>query len=286
MPPIPFAVTNTDLQLALATLHVRTRAAGGVATPELVNITVCKVLKSSSDGAVASAGVRINAPATLLIKARFLNITDRLKLLVGRSRMQRQWRGASELRHLNLSVGRPLIHGVSTLAGKGVEVLVTEFVPGTTLLHHLRDKSLSGSESRHISREVARAIVAMVRRGRFNRDFKPSNLIVSEPEEGGMRHIAQIDTVAIRRCNPARFDIAPVHMLTCLMLEPIGCGCPPTTRQRLRLLRDVVTAWNDENDATELEPDIRRSGIITLGKLVAAEINAHGDPRPRDNPLG
>ena len=266
-------------------MQVRTSAAGGVATPELVNITVCKVLKSSSESAVASAGVRKNAPATLLIKARFLTLADRLKLFVGLSRMQRQWRGAGELRHLDLAVNRPLVHGVSTLAGKGVEVLVTEFLPGTTLLHHLRDKSLSASDARHISRELARIIVAMVRRGRFNRDFKPSNLIVSEPDDRGARHIAQIDTVAIHRCNPARFDIAPVRMLTCLMLEPIGCGCPPTTRQRLRLLRDVVTAWNDEHDATELDPEIRRGGIMTLGKLVAAEINAHGDPRPRNNPL-
>lgn len=218
----------------------------------------------------------------VVVKTRLLNrFRDRLDTLLRRTQLERQIRGARTLQRIGVATAEPLllVRGVDRAALTARESLVTRALPGRTLLHLMDDSAgrQVHAPSFDVQRAVAHTLGCQLQRfaaaGLFNRDHKPSNLIVmfddSPPE------IAVIDTVAIRR---DRVRDGGLRMLTSLMLEPIGCGCPPPRTMRMRTL---IAATTDDSHPRGA-PLIARKAAW---RAVAQAIHEHGDPRPRVNPL-
>ncbi len=247
-------------------------------------------LRASRDSEAIKGGTVLvwdDGGTKLVRKVRCVRgVFDRFKCAIGRGRLARQWDGAVWLREHGFATGVPRALGMGTTEAGRVEVMVLEYVEGETLIDLLADAAgRSGAVEKvaEIAAALAGTIAAMVRAGRFNRDFKPSNLVVTDVD--GQVGVAQIDTAAIRGCEARRLDSAPVHMLTCLMLEPTGCGCPPTARQQVRVVRDLIRAWNaDSDDDEELSREVEKSGIRLLMEAVAKRVRRHGESRPKDDP--
>ena len=223
-------------------------------------------------GAVTIAG----APTDVVVKSRRLTRPkDLLSLAAGRTQALRHWRAAEWLASVGVPTAAPLLLFRQRSGVTLTETLVLAAVPGRTLLHELHDLrrgfSALGVRQRHaLAAEIGRQITSITRHHRFNRDHKPSNLIVAPPSPGLPPRVAVIDCVGIRR-DSARVGAA--RMLTSLMLEPLGVGCPPPLPLRMRCL------------AALLGPDTPRSARKTAWRAIARLISDHGDPTPSINPL-
>lgn len=231
-----------------------------------------------------SSVVRIDGTpeGAVVVKTRLTGrLKDRLNAALRRSQAQREVRGAAALHRLGVPTAQPLllVRG-SARDGLGArESLVSRALPGRTLLALMDDAARRRPVAPSFAQRaaVARAVGAQLRAfsaaRRFNRDHKPSNLIVmfddSPPE------IAVIDAVAIRR---DRLRIGGLRMLTSLMLEPLGCGCPPSRTMRMRAL---IEATKDERRPAGAPLAARKAAW----RAVAQAIEEHGDPQPRVNPL-
>lgn len=196
-------------------------------------------------------------------------LKDWLNALLGRTAGQRHWRGAERLKMLGVESAACLAL-VRRLEGFGVrETLVLEALRGKTLLEHLDElkrgvSGLSFAERCALAEAVGAQVKGMTTRGWFNRDHKPSNLIVVSPER-----VAVIDTVAIKR---DRERTGGARMLTSLMLEPMGVGCAASRTMRMRAL--IAASGGASLSARKM-----------AWRGIAERIAAHGDPRPRINPL-
>jgi hypothetical protein len=213
-------------------------------------------------------------------------IAGRAKAAAGVSRLRRQWRGALWLRGRGFGTAAPL----ALLRGRGasgvVECLVMEAVEGPTVLEVLarlggrragsgRDDGASPPwvRGQHaLARALGEQVARLCRSGRYNRDHKASNLIVTRLDRR-CAEIAIIDSVAIRRRTALSGDVA-ARMLASLVIEPTGVGCPPRRALLMRGARACADALADGRSARELW---RRAEAI---------VRRHGDPRPRVDPLG
>lgn len=212
----------------------------------------------------------------IVVKTLTLRRTkDKLNALLGRTQSQRQIRGARLLRDIGVETAEPLL----LIRGGGRETLALRAAPGRSLLRLMDDlrHRRPGAPGFGAQCGVARAIGGQIQRfsdaKRFNRDHKPSNLIVDLSGEAPA--VAVIDAVDIR---PDRLSVGGLRMLVTLMLEPLGCGCPPSRTMRMRTL---IAATTDERHP-DGAPLIARKAAW---RAVAKAIDEHGDPTPRVNPL-
>ncbi|MGQ0627540.1 MAG: hypothetical protein ACT4PL_05490 [Phycisphaerales bacterium] len=254
-----------------------------------------RVLKSTATRWVGVADAEPGGVGRVVLKAAATGgVLGMVRRALGHSPLDRERRGAGVLGRAGLGTAAVLGHGTCTLQGRGAEFLLMEFVAGATLLEMLTGAGGRASP-RGVCAVVAETIVRMVRAGWFNRDFKPSNLIIIDDEGeggvgggrsgGGALRVVQIDCAGIRRCDPRRLDHAPVRMLTALMLEPTGCGVALPMRARVRMVREVIRAWNEDGTGEAMPGESRAAGIRMLMRLVEERITRHGDATPRDNPL-
>lgn len=196
-------------------------------------------------------------------------LRDWLNAIFGRTAGQRHWRGAERLRALGVESAACLAL-VRWREGFGVrETLVLEALRGKTLLEHLDEvqRGVSGltfAERRELARTVGAQVKGMTTRGWFNRDHKPSNVIVVSPAR-----VCVIDTVAIKR---DRERTGGARMLTSLMLEPMGVRCVASRTMRMRVLLEASGGAS-----------LKARKAAWRG--IAERIEDHGDPRPRVNPL-
>ena len=249
-----------------------------IAAPEA--LAAAQVLKDDRRATVLRMD---HTPAgAVVVKTRLLNrLRDRLDTLFMRTQLERQIRGARTLQRIGVATAEPLllVRGVHRATRSPRESLVTRALPGRTLLHLMDDiaRRRAHAPSLDAQRAVAHTLGRQLQRfaaaGLFNRDHKPSNLIVmfddSPPE------IAVIDTVAIRRDHVRDGGL---RMLTSLMLEPLGCRCPPPRTMRMRTLIAATTDQAHPQGA----PLVARKAAW---RAVAQAIHEHGDPTPRVNPL-
>jgi len=187
----------------------------------------------------------------------------------------RHWQQARWLRAHGFSTAETWAIVRGFRAGESVECLVMQHLPGESVLEHMAMRDLPAKSQHHVAEAVARLACRFVREGRYNRDAKPSNLIVTSLHETGA-HLAVIDCADLRRC-PRDDEAAVVRMLTAAALEPMGCGC--LSRRAVRM-RAVFSA------AEALDPQNPRQRAKHLWRLVERAVAAHGDPTPEHNPLG
>ncbi|MEM1330263.1 MAG: hypothetical protein AAGG07_06865 [Planctomycetota bacterium] len=225
-------------------------------------------VKAGSSSAVYR--VTLEDRAFCMKVARLSGPKRALQSLTRSTRGHRAWDGTDRLARAGCDTATPRALVTGTSVGTATEALFTDWLDGQTVLDALRG-DLPNQELPTLARHTGAAISRMVTRGLYNRDHKPSNLIVL----GTDRPPAVIDTVAIRRfrlLDRAALTQHAAHMLACLAIEPTGVGAPEAD---IRLLRVASAACAEELQVASARQLFRAS--------VKRVIN-HGDPRPKDPP--
>jgi hypothetical protein len=221
----------------------------------------------------------------VVVKCRYLNTRSRwLKSALGYGHGDKHWRGAALLASKKIPTARPVILLWARLDRQPVELLVLEHLPGPTLLQVLDAIARGQGPSVRIQHAIAVAagstIPAVLGAGLWNRDHKPSNLIVLNTDSPQPR-IAIIDCVGIRRYGRLGIDeLEGEDMAASLFIEPTGCGCPPRRALWLRALLAMFDSQALNAPRADRHADLRGT-IAGLSDLIAT----HGDPRPRTDPL-
>lgn len=234
---------------------------------DLESMTVLKV----ADDVTVYATTVDDHPVVLKVSV-LKGLTRRAYAALGSTRACRHWRGSRRLTALGLPTPEchAIIQGKS--GGTRLEVLVMERVPGRTLLDHVARPTLPVKGEHRLARALARQCADMARAGVFNRDHKPSNIMVVDAHAPTL---AILDTVAIRPL-PRPGPVAPP--LERLIIEPIGIGATP----RRALIARFLTEWIS---LTTPDPARRRQALRSTWHTLQTRIAAHGDPTPTDNPL-
>lgn len=211
------------------------------------------------DGSAGVWGATLGGRDCVVKMWEYRGIWGRVKMQVRASRGWRHWRGARWLEENGFATAPT--EALMSERGDGVvrEWLVMRRLDGPTVLEIL-EYSLVGTRREHaLAGALGEQVSEMVARGRFNRDHKPSNLIVTGWTEG-VPTVAVIDCVAIRKCR--RFDFGAMRrMLASLYIEPLGVGSPPRRGLCMRALEAIrAREW---------------------WWLIVGAVQEHGDPRPR-----
>lgn len=254
-----------------------------------------RVLKQAGSGVVLAGEVTIGGCGVPVVvkRAGLRGARDGVARVLGRSRLMRQWRGADRLERAGIACGACLVLALRrSEAGELHEVLVMEEVVGETLLAWVvRDwRRRAGGEaalpgSRVVDVGVYRALLSRVGGVTarmtlaappvFNRDHKPSNIMVVAGEDGSPRPV-MIDTVGVRRW---RGDVN-AKMLAKLYIEALGVGCPPRAVDCWRVLRGYYGRVLEDWDAAA--PHVRRVTLKRAWRALSRMVVEHGDPRPKD----
>lgn len=253
-----------------------------------------RVLKSDANVAVSMAALR---GRDVVIKAWDRTTPwARMRSRLGLSPAWAHWRGAAWLHSRGIATARVLAL-VHERPGPGelVEWMIMDALPGRSLIQILADlhadpRAMPARRQHALARALGRQLAALDKAGRFNRDHKPSNLIVAWPEEIPGGHdwagrfseepvIGIIDCVGLRQSGRERWR-GVRRMLASLIIEPTGCGL--SIRKALRLR--VLASFLEQQGSTprEARRAALRGGWTSVERLVAA----HGDPTPRVSPLG
>ena len=227
-----------------------------------------RVIKSDDRSTVLAGEA---AGYEVVVKALALDrIVDRLRSLVRSTRHWRQARGATAVARAGLPVAgtHAVMRGVDP-SGHRVEALVLERVEGPTLLRVASERALSASDHRLLLDRVGEGVGQLVRAGRFNRDHKPSNIIVASDDDGTPRPTL-IDTSDIRH---SRGDRSMDAMLAKLLIEAIGTATEVPLKDRVRVARSALASSGQNRTL--------RAVLESVDRV----IEGHGDPTPKDDPL-
>lgn len=259
------------------------------------------------------------SPSPIILKLQHpASPLDHLKALFRQSRLWRQYRNARWLIDHRLPTAQPL--AMLSLRDHphlpAGTYLAMHALDGQTLLDHLahiaRLPAITVGDAvraQHALADAAGALVANLLRAqppkarpRYNRDHKPSNLIVTaiSPDHA---ELAIIDTVAIDPHPALSHPTLPLRrMLFALIVEPLGCGVLP---RRALLMRGLYAYLRREwaidpgfpsmSQPPRDQPPVALSGLTfdqwardsvrSLWPAILQTLQAHGDPRPRINPL-
>lgn len=220
-------------------------------------------------------------------------LDDRLKALFRASRGHRHWRGAERLEDMGLPTARCFVLATQYGEDSPRQWLVMEALNGKSVLEHMADGDLTLPEERALAAALARMSTTLIANGCWNRDGKPSNLIVTAVDGTGAR-VAIIDCVAVRRGRAKKGEPAR-RMYASLVIEPLGVGCPPRRALACRFLRETLdetlrnTGKRNGIPPEETESIIAGQRSVKLWKSVWEQVEAlireHGDPTPRIHPL-
>lgn len=250
-------------------------------------------LLKSEDSSWVRRGLVLRRP--VIAKWRpFRSIGDRLKSFLGRGRASRQWNGALWLSASGLTAAPSILLARARIDQRLGELLLMVALDGRTLLEHLADATLPPATEHAIADAVGQDLARIVGAGRFNRDHKPSNLLVINATPA-QATVAILDSVAILPLRPGHnFTDGLARMLASLMLEPTGCGCPPRLALRRRVLRAMLRQlWQQaavpgdgpHGPDSPMDPAWESQSARAFWRMSDRIIQRHGDPRPRVNPL-
>ncbi|MEM1071585.1 MAG: hypothetical protein AAGH71_02010 [Planctomycetota bacterium] len=199
---------------------------------------------------------------------------SRLRVALGSTDFGRSVRAAKQLERIGIETAPVFAHAVVG----GEQVLVNAWLEGPTLLEIFAEGP--GEARTDLVRAVGTLIGTQLRHALFNRDHKPSNLIVTDR---ATRSLAMVDVGGVRRIGFATsttwYRLA-ARMGASICLEPSGVGYG-LSEEEMRVLVDAVvieaaTVWSGAN-AASMREGVRRE----LDRILAS----HGDPTPRINPL-
>lgn len=220
--------------------------------------------------------------ADVVLKVRALRTRwARAKVFTGFGRAERHWRAAAMLAMSKIAAARPLCLAVAWIDGVACEVLAMQALDGPTLLDCIA-RAHAGTldlAQQHRLAEAAAGLASNLGVARlFNRDHKPSNIIVTSLTDRAAE-LAMIDCVGVRRDWSPLDEAHLEQMCAKLLIEPIGCGVPV---RRALWMRALVSMWQRAPTTTRQE---RRLAFREFVEVVSNLIARHGDPRPRVNPV-
>lgn len=231
-------------------------------------VAAARVIKAD-DRTSVFAGEAAGYP--VVVKTLALDrVRDRIGSRIGQTRLWRQARGSERVRSCGVptAVAYAIVRGING-SGHRVEALILERVEGTTLLRAAAERTLGQRETRVLLDRVGEGVGTLHSSGLYNRDHKPSNLIVSADEAGAPLPVL-IDTADIRRRGPAD---ALERMLAKLLIEAMGTGVAVHAREQVRVARAALSWSGRQRELRDL--------LSAVGSIIAA----HGDPTPKDDPL-
>lgn len=267
-----------------------------------------RVLKRDGPNLVSAA---ILGGRNVVIKRWTLDGFSKLKSALGAGRGERHWSGATWLARHRIATASCLVLAHDTAAGRRRDYLVMERLVGPTVLEvltraHQRDTRDTPGEANRgpgataerpagqangvraelaIARELGRQIARMIANGRFNRDHKPSNLIIAAGADGPS--VAVIDCVAILPLSRGGgAGVAMERMLASLAIEPLGVGVPPRRSLVVATLRAALGLERGGRSGARTSRRAARRRVRELWLSVAERVRAQGDPTPKVNPLG
>ncbi|MBL8762930.1 MAG: hypothetical protein JNM07_01505 [Phycisphaerae bacterium] len=257
------------------------RAAQWPAALARLDLALARTLKNDGDVRVVCADMLGRPVVVKLWTLR--SLPDRLKAMLGASRAHRHWRGGACLLAAGIPTARPIALLRDAAPGSPPRMaLVMEHLSGPTALEALADRA-RGPRARHdAARAVARTTAALVHAGLFNRDHKPSNLILTT--RAGTLDAAVIDTVAIRRL-PRHQVWRPLRTLASLVIEPTGVGLPPPRTLIVRVVHEYLRVLFAREAGRPVDDAEWRPHVGPIIDRVSRLVRAHGDPTPRVNPL-
>jgi tRNA A-37 threonylcarbamoyl transferase component Bud32 len=239
-----------------------------------------------ADGGVAVRWASVLGRDVIVKSWRTAGAAAWVKAQLRASRAWRHWRGAETLGRVGVPTAKCLV----LARGSGHEWLVMETLPGNTVLEFAAAKPMGARRERAVARGIGIGIARLHAAMMFNRDHKPSNLIVTRLDDDAAE-VAVIDCVAIISARGMSPEQPLVRMLASLVIEPIGCGHPPRLALRRRVLREVLRAAWDEGEGQHEPPDAmtfeewERQSARSLWSMVSDRMAAHGSMTPRVNPL-
>jgi hypothetical protein len=255
-------------------------------TPERA-VFLVEVSPTLGEGADAgdSGGGGAAAPVRCVMKVRRArSLVDRVRFLLRLSPLDREVFGAQMLAAMGVATAEPLAIGVARGSVGALQCVLTAVVDGDSLLELIAARGRGVRREHEIADAVGVQVAHFFACGVYNRDHKPSNLIVTGGVDGdGVPVIAVIDAAGVRRGKK------PKSMLASLVIEPLGCGCLPRRALMMRALRAYmggVLAGMEAEAESGMARGVERAAVKDLWRAVARMVAEHGDPTPRDNPLG
>ncbi len=180
---------------------------------------------------------------------------DRLKdsasKAIGITRLMRQWKGWERL--VGAGVDSPDCFVLFREAS--VESLVMRRAAGETLFEYIARQDTGITERIHVARLVGEMLGTLNAAGLFNRDGKPSNLIVSP----GRDRLWVIDSVGVMG---SRRGHGMARMCANLIIEPTGLGNPVRTTDCMRVLRMLCGAADRGAFWHQVRDIIARKGFL------------------------
>lgn len=213
----------------------------------------------------------------------FGSMKRRAQALCGRTPALRHWSGAQLLAETGVETA-PLI---ALIRGEAHEWLVMEAVEGPSVLECMADESLTNRERHALARSLGRLVATLVLRNIFNRDMKPSNLLVTEMGEDEVRLVV-IDCGGVRRQRGGR---GRYRMLASLAIEPVGVGLQLESTHIMRCVTAFCDAWlggvlgREVDRRSQRDRRVRKHVLRATMERVALTFVHHGDLRPLVNPL-
>lgn len=211
---------------------------------------------------------------------------DRMRTRRQRGRLARQVQGAALLTNAQIFTPRTLAHGTASWSGQIAEILVIERIAGQTLLQLLATPRGDISAEHDAADRAGELIARLLMAGLFNRDSKPSNLIVDSEQA----QLCVIDTVGVRPLRTKReWHEAMSRMLSSLLIEPLGCGLLVRRTLARRVLYSMhMTLWTlqaEPGDDKPMDESWETQSSRAAWAMTAKQITAHGNRRPKVSPL-
>lgn len=203
--------------------------------------------------------------------------------LLGRTRLLREWRGNRLAADAGIAVA-PLLALWRSRDTGGIltESLAMRRIEGQTLLEAMAAPSMNPAERLVLARAAGGLVARMLAAGLFNRDQKPSNIIISR-EEGGHAasgpRLVLLDPVGVRRLSFTSVTVARRRMLFSLIVEPTGCDIDVPMPWRLAAMHAALGSLAAGTSARA------RSTVRADFRAIDQMLFEHGDPTPSINPL-
>lgn len=228
-----------------------------------------QIIKDDSERSVIKSALADGSP--IIVKCRrFRGFSSFIRRTFWHSPLQNEIRGLRTLAKLDIPTSVPLAY----IRGGTCEAIVLRYIPGPTLFEVLAGPPLAIAQEHALCRAVAIEICSLLRAGHFNRDSKPSNLIVvgdlSNPA------IAIIDAAGIKASQGYTFALR--LMLASLYIEPRGTRNTVRRALCMRMLHATVSELGASSQDT-------RRDARNLWRVVQNHIKYHGDFRPTHDPM-
>ena len=202
---------------------------------------------------------------SVAVKARPMpGVLDRLRFRLGATDLSRACLGAALLNARGIYSPKVRVLALVRVDDDWHEVLVTKWAAGRTLLELWVEAS--GDDRRKLAGVAGSAIGRLFAAGVFNRDCKPSNIVVHGDEVGF------VDVGGVRSAG-ADWARELARMIAALGFEPTGVGARPSFDETMIGVRSAL-------GASGVDP-AQRGRVLEVVRELAL---AHGDPVPKDNP--